>query len=142
MFGRISWADSAVVIVVYRGIEGQGCARVAFVFSSVSPCCNRSLEGSFVCRTTNIQNHVVPLYPLPWSSGQCSSIQLEDECVEPEYGVDALDLKVAGLSACVDLGKCASNAPCQCLQNYCTTPWYVEEGGDCREESGNMVSES
>jgi len=74
------------------------------------------------------------------SAGQCDSVQLEEECVEPDYGVDDFDLKVAGLSACVDLGKCTSNAPCQCLQNYCDIPWYVkgnEEAGNCREENGN-----
>jgi len=70
------------------------------------------------------------------SLGQCESVQLEEECVEPDYGVDDFELTVAGLAACVDLGKCEANAPCQCLQNYCTTPYYVQNQGHCREETG------
>lgn len=75
-------------------------------------------------------------YECKCSLGQCESVELPEDCVEPAFGVEDPEAIHAGLEACVALGKCMSDEPCQCLNNHCTTPWYATEDGDCRENTG------
>jgi len=39
------------------------------------------------------------------------------------------------ISDCVNSGKCTSDKPCDCVNNYCTKPWWVQynnENLNCR----------
>ena len=65
--------------------------------------------------------------------GQCETASLEEECEEPPFGDDDPASKIAAISTCVGLGKCAEDEPCDCVNNYCTKPWYVGEDGNCRQ---------
>ena len=41
------------------------------------------------------------------------------------------------ISECVSIGKCSSDKPCYCSNNYCTKPWWIQhdnENLNCRNE--------
>lgn len=50
-------------------------------------------------------------------SSKCNLVKLPTQCKESSPNA---------LQECVDKNFCKKDQACQCLQDYCTTPWYVE----------------
>jgi len=52
-------------------------------------------------------------YHCKCQNGQCNRVKLPPQCT--------------GIEECIQKNLCKSNQPCECLHDYCKTPWYVEK---------------